>query len=138
MKPLRPIPFILILCVLAAGCRKGQEMDPELDRSEDVCLRVKGKAIFTYDIDQDQLTFNEFLQEFRAGSDDMGSYFIVTCKQLPTRDGQDIKADLRWKNGSGSAQKRSGLTFRVQKTDEQGRIWLWCSKERIGAVVRKF
>ena len=30
----------------------------------------------------------------------------------------------------------SGLEFSVEKTDEQGRVWLWCKKRKLAATVQ--
>lgn len=126
---------ILALSFLAASCGgKKVEMDPILYDSDQVALMVKGKSMFTCTGNNCQIGFNRTLREFRAGNDDMTSYFVITCSELPAKEGQEIKADLQWTSGS-SVKSSTGLTFQVEKIDA-GLVWLWNATDKTGAVVK--
>ncbi len=132
--------LIIVLSVLTlAGCHgnKGHdpEPDPEIKDATQVFLKVKGNVVFRYAEGDTQLGYNEKLREFRAGNDDMSSYFILTCAELPTREGQEIKADLRWTSG-GTVKKSSGITFTVEAMESTGLVRLWCAADKTGAVVQ--
>lgn len=124
--------------LLLAGCSHAPEMDPTLLETSSVSLTVKGKSLFVFDEETSQMSWDGGKRSFRAGNDDMTSYFILTCADLPHEDGQILKADIFWKTG-GSLKNRSDVAFQVGKTDlASGQVWLWSSSEKIGAVIRIF
>ena len=127
---------IIALSVLVfAGCKEKVEMDLTLYESEQVCLMVKGKQVFTFTEGDGQLGYNRTLKQFRAGNDDMTSFFVLTCSDLPRQEGQEIRAELKWTSGS-SVKTSGGVTFKVEKYDDTGLIWLWNSVDKTGAVVK--
>jgi len=132
MKTLR---YILPLLLLLVSCKPKVEMDPGLYASDTVSLMVKGKSVFTYDEGTMQLGFNRTLGQFRAGNDDMSSFFVLTCSEIPREEGQEIKADLQWTSGS-SVKTSSGLTFKVEKYESTGLVWLWSAADKTGVVVK--
>jgi hypothetical protein len=125
----------LALLPLLATCGKKVEMDPVLYESDTIALMVKGKTVFTFDEGTMQLGFNRSRRQFRASNDDMTSFFIITCSDLPRQEGQELTADVQWGSGS-SVRTSSGLTFKVEKYDGTGLVWLWCATDKTGAVVR--
>lgn len=124
-----------LMLLLLSACGKKVEMDPVLYESDTVALMVKGKTVFTYDEGTMQLGFNRVQRQFRAGNDDMTSYFVLTCSELPREEGQELKADVQWGSGN-SGKTSSGLTFKVEKYESTGLVWLWCAADKTGAVVR--
>jgi hypothetical protein len=134
MRKLRHI-LILALLPLLAACGKKVEMDPVLYESDTVALMVKGKTVFTFDEGTMQLGFNRSRRQFRAGNDDMTSFFVLTCSELPRQEGQELTADVQWTSGS-SVRTSSGLTFKVEKYESTGLVWLWCATDKTGAVVK--
>jgi hypothetical protein len=134
MRKLRHI-LILALLPLLAACGKKIEMDPVLYESDTVALMVKGKTVFTFDEGTMQLGFNRSRRQFRAGNDDMTSFFVLTCSELPRQEGQELTADVQWTSGS-SVRTSSGLTFKVEKYESTGLVWLWCATDKTGAVVK--
>ena len=132
MKTLR---YILPLLLLLVSCKPKVEMDPGLYASDTVSLMIKGKSVFTYDERTMQLGFNRTLGQFRVGNDEMSSFFVLTCSEIPREEGQEIKADLQWTSGS-SVKTSSGLTFKVEKYESTGLVWLWCATDKTGAVVK--
>jgi hypothetical protein len=132
---MRKYLYILALVLLCSGCNKKKvEMDLDMYNSEQVSLMVKGKRVFTFDEATGQLGYNRTLKQFRAGNDDMTSYFVLTCKETPRAQGQELKADLQWTSGN-SVKSSNGLTFKVEKYDT-GLAWLWSSADKTGAVVK--
>lgn len=131
---MRKYLLIIALVLLSAGCKKKVEMDLEMYNSDQVSLMVKGKRVFTFDEGTGQLGYNNTLRQFRAGNDDMTSYFVLTCSEAPRSQGQEIRADLQWTSGS-SSKSTKGLLFKVEKYDT-GLVWLWNSTDKTGAVVK--
>ncbi len=129
--------LIAILILTATGCREKENpgMDSGMYESNQVCLMVKGKLVYTFDEGEGQLAFNRTLKQFRAGNDDMTSYFVLTCSEAPRSQGQEIRADIQWTSGS-SVKSTNGLTFKVEKYDNTGLVWLWNSTDKTGAVVK--
>lgn len=131
---MRKYLLIIVLVLLSAGCKKKVEMDLEMYNSDQVSLMVKGKRVFTFDEGTGQLGYNNTLRQFRAGNDDMTSYFVLTCSEAPRSQGQEIRADLQWTSGS-SSKSTKGIIFKVEKY-ETGLVWLWNSTDKTGAVVK--
>ena len=133
---MRKYLFVLTLVILAStGCKKKVEMDLDMYNSTQISLMVKGKRVFTFDDGTCQLGYNRNLRQFRAGNDDMTSFFVLTCNEIPRSQGQEIKADLQWTSGS-SVKSANGLVYKVEKYDDTGLVWLWNSADKTGAVVK--
>ena len=132
---MRKYIFILALVLLFTGCKKKVEMDLEMYNSNQVSLMVKGKKVFTYDEGNGQIGFNRTLRQFRTGNDDMTSFFVLTCSELPREEGQEIRADIQWTAGN-SVKSSNNITLKVEKTDGTGLVWLWNASDKTGAVVR--
>ena len=128
----RLLPLLLLL--LLAACSRS-EMDPGMLESPTISLMVKGKTVFTLPEGEGQIGFNEKHLEFRAGTDDMSAFFTLTCDALPEAEGQEITDNLRWSDGT-TTRTRNKLTFKVEKYEDTGLVWLWCAKDKTGAVVR--
>ena len=126
--------IIALLTLLLSGCKKKVEMDLDMYNSNQVSLMVKGKKVFTFDEANGQFGYNRSLRQFRAGNDDMTSYFVLTCSELPRSEEQEIRATLQY--SSGSSGKSMDITLKVEKYDDTGLIWLWNSVDKTGAVVK--
>jgi hypothetical protein len=132
---MRKYLYIITWVLIFAGCKEKVEMDLEMYNSDQVSLMVKGKKVFTYSEGTCQLGYNRDLRQFRASNDDMTSFFVLTCSELPRQEGQEIRTELKWT--SGSSVKTSGdLVFKVEKYDDTGLVWLWNSTDKTGAVVK--
>lgn len=129
--------LIAILILTATGCREKENpgMDSGMYESNQVCLMVKGKLVYTFDEGEGQLAFNRTLKQFRAGNDDMTSYFVLTCSEIPRTKGQEIKGSIQWTSGS-SVKSSGNLVFKVEKYEDTGLVWLWDSTDKTGAVVK--
>ena len=132
---MRKFIVIIALVLLFTGCKEKVEMDLDMYNSNQVSLMVKGKKVFLYDDGTCQLGYNSSKRQFRAGNDDMTSYFVLTCSEAPRSQGQEIRADIQWTSGS-SVKSTNGLTFKVEKYDNTGLVWLWNSTDKTGAVVK--
>ena len=133
---MRKYLIIISLALVLGACGKKVEMDPLLYDSDEICLMVKGKIVFSYTEGTMQLSVNPDLREFRVGNDDMSQYFMLTCGALPREKGQEFQGNLRWTSGN-AVKTASGLTFKVEKTDENtGLVWLWCAADKTGAVIK--
>ena len=124
----------MILCI--CGCNRFNPEELLLPR-EDISLTVKGEVMLTYDPKTFQLGCNEEGNEFRVFDDNVGNWFTLTCKGRPVLTGDVLSADLAWTTPS-STKTRRGLLFSIEKTDSDGKIWLWCKEEAIGVVVKAF
>ena len=122
---------------MGTGCKEKVEVEMDLGmyESEQVCLMVKGKKVFTFTEGDGQLAYNRTLKQFRAGNDDMTSFFVLTCGELPRQEGQEFRADIQWTSGN-SVKSSSGITLKVEKMDGTGLVWLWNANDKTGAVVR--
>jgi hypothetical protein len=134
---MRKYLYIVSLLLAATGCRdpKKVEPDPVMYESNQVSLMVKGKQVFTFTEGDGQLGYNPSLKQFRAGNDDMTSFFVLTCTDIPRQAGQEIRADIQWTAGN-SVKSSNNITLKVEKTDGTGLVWLWNASDKTGAVVR--
>ena len=126
--------IIALIPLLLARCKEKVDMDLDMYNSEQVSLMVKGKKVFTYTEGTGQLGYNRSLRQFRAGNDDMTSFFVLTLDELPRQEGQEIRGGVQWT--SGSSVKSTNLTFKVEKYDGTGLVWLWNATDKTGAVVK--
>ena len=126
--------IIALLILVGTGCKEKVDMDLDMYNSEQVSLMVKGKKVFTYTEGTGQLGYNRSLRQFRAGNDDMTSFFVLTLDELPRQEGQEIRGGVQWT--SGSSVKSTNLTFKVEKYDGTGLVWLWNAADKTGAIVK--
>ena len=133
---MRKYLYIMGLLILAlTGCKEKVDMDLDMYNSDQISLMVKGKRVFTYAEGTGQLGYNRTLRQFRAGNDDMTDFFVLTLDQLPRQEGQEIRGNLQWTSGS-SVKSSNGLTFKVEKYEGTGLVWLWNAQDKTGAVVK--
>ena len=126
---------VLVLAAALFSSCSGNKVDPEFVATSDFSLKVKDDMIFKYDPLTCQVAFNREKGEFRVHTDNMSDYYCLTLKFVPTGEGQKVKGDITWTNRSDVVTK-SDLAFVVKKVDRNGKMWLWCRKERIGAVIQ--
>ena len=131
---MRKYLYIVGLLLALTGCKEKVDMDLDMYNSEQISLMVKGKKVFTYTEGTGQLGYNRSLRQFRAGNDDMTSFFVLTLDELPRQEGQEIRGGVQWT--SGSSVKSTNLTFKVEKYDGTGLVWLWNAADKTGAIVK--
>ena len=134
----RTITYALVAAcgILLAGCNPdGKLRIEEFNSSEGIGLKIGSLDIITYDPLTSQLAYNETDMVFRVNDDNMADYFILKCYQFPS-SGATVKADLTYTTDN-DIKTRNGISFEVTKTDDaSGKVWLWNSKNKIGAVVK--
>ncbi|MCX4335473.1 MAG: hypothetical protein K1V99_01290 [Bacteroidales bacterium] len=132
---MKKIIMILTVALLAASCDKYDVTEVLLQRS-DISLTWKGKLQMSYNESSCQLGFNEEKKEFRVYDDALGYWFIVRCNQMPRHVDQTLKADVEWTTANDTRTEK-GVEFSVEKTDSQGKIWMWSKSKKIGVVIRQ-
>ena len=127
--------LLLILVITAAGCQR-YDIDEILISRNDISLTWKGIEQFTYSPETCQLGFNAAKNEFRAQTDNLSGWFVLTCMVMPAAEGDEIEADIRW-TGPSESRSMQGLKFKVKKVAGDGQMWLWCKSAKIGVTIRK-
>ena len=127
--------IIALLVLVGTGCKDKVDMDLDMYNSDQISLMVKGKKVFTYTEGTGQLAYNRTTRQFRAGNDDMTSFFVLTLDELPRQEGQEIRGAVQWTSGS-SVKSTNNLVFKVEKYDGTGLVWLWNAADKTGAVVK--
>ncbi len=102
---------------------------------EDISFTMKGTDQFSYDPLTCQLSHNASKNEYRVFDDKLSEWFMIRCSERPENVGQTVTAELTWM-ASSSTKTLKNLTFKVEKTDESGMIWLWCTQKSIGIVIK--
>lgn len=133
------IPVIVALLACLAGllcsCQRTDGFDHDDFLGNDVCLRVDGEMLHSYSPSSGQLSFNKGRREFRAGTDAMSDYFVLTLSSVPKEEGQVVTGSLKWTTYNDIVSL-SDLSFKVKEVTSDGKIWLWCSSRKINVVVR--
>jgi hypothetical protein len=63
---------------------------------------------------------------------------VLRAYQTLSSLGQEFSADLRYTE-SGKEKSEKDLTFRIEKiSNSEGLVWLWCSSDNIGLVIKVF
>jgi len=132
--PIRYVAALVAAAALLSSCT-GSKVDPEFVATTDFSLKVKDETVFTYNPLTCQVAFNREKGEFRVHTDNMSDYYCVTLRSVPTAEDQKVKGSVTWTSKS-DINTRSDLAFVVKKVDRTGKMWLWCRKERIGAVIQ--
>ncbi len=133
---MKKLIIIISSLLLLVSCSGDKHMESALLEQETVCLKIKGKLVHSFDAASCQLGYNASKKQFRMGNDDMSEYFIVTCSDIPSREGQSVTATLEWTQNS-SIQKKTGINFNVEKSSSDGTVWLWSRKEGIAAILHR-
>ncbi len=128
--------FLILFCAVLAlsGCVGGSKVEPEFLNGSDICLRINGTNVFTYDPLSCQLAFNRRGCEFRVHTDTMSDYYCVTLDAMPSSEGQKVGGSLCWTSTSSILHK--DCTFTVEKISDDGCVRLWSGKAKIGTVIK--
>lgn len=124
---------LLFLCLLAASCDRQSTTDlGQFVNDGTVRLEIDGATVFRYTANVCQLAFNEGRAEFRAFTDTMLDYFVLTLDRIPETPGTRVNASLIWSSGSGE-KERKNITLDAKRI-KGDIIWL-CDDSRRNAVV---
>ncbi len=126
--------LILMILLSAASCIR-YDVDEILLVRDDISLTVKGVDQYVYNPLTCQISHNKTKNEYRVYDDKLSGWFLLKCSDMPTDEGQNITADLSW-TGDKRQEIMKGLSFKVEKTDGSGKIWLWCKDKSIGIVIK--
>ena len=127
---------ILALCLLSL-CACDQQGVTELAgfiTDDTVRLEIDGVRVFTYDEDGCQLAYNEKRCEFRAHTDTMLDYFVVSLSAVPSRIGAKVNATIVWSTDAGEKAKEN-ITLEAKRIKGDV-IWLCDASRRNAVVVR--
>lgn len=127
--------FLLILAFAAVSCNRF-DVDEILLLRNDVSLTWKGEEQFSNAPVLCQMGFNASRNEFRAQTDNLSSWFVIRCSEMPIAEGDEIEADISW-TGAKDTRSMKGLEFKVKKVTSDGMIWMWCKSAKIGVTFMK-
>lgn len=126
--------IIFILAVLSSGCSpEGKEF--VFMESSDISLSWKGSVQVLFNEQTCQLAYNDKRHEYRVYDDRLGDWFTLSCSQKPVAEGETIVADVSW-TGDRTPKSYKGLEFTVRRVNEDGLIWLWNERNRIGIIIK--
>lgn len=128
------IIILMLMTVVATGCGPQTKELPILEQS-DISLTWKDNIQVTYSSSGYQMGYNDATYEYRVYDDRLANWFSIRCDSKPETAGQELTADVSW-TGRKSTKSFTGRTFKVEKTDENGLIWLWCQSEKIGIIIK--
>ena len=131
---MKHLTFILLGLLTLTGCTF-YSMEDILLRESEISLSWRGEQQVVYVPSEFQLAYNDRDNEFRVYSDRLGEWFTVKCSEKPSAEGQLLKADVSW-TASKSTKQLKSLDMKVEKTDEEGLIWLWNSSHRVGIIIK--
>ena len=124
------IPFI---CALT-GCNPDFTENNLMGQSE-ISLIWKGAVQVTYNEHTGQIGYNDSRHEYRIYDDKLANWFTVRFSEEPLEEGQELSADVSW-TGSKNPKTFNGLSFTVKKISQDGLIWLWNEREKIGIIIK--
>ena len=137
MKKILKYMAVLAAVLLMGSCMQYDVTEVLLSRN-DISLTVKGNPVFVYQPDNCQVAFNTKRNEYQAMNDDGSEYYVLRAYQTLSSLGQEFSADLRYTE-SGKEKSEKDLTFRIEKiSNSEGLVWLWCSSDNIGIVIKVF
>ncbi len=126
---------LIILMLLGMVSCVRYDMDEILLQRDDISFTIKGEDQFEYNPLTCQFGHNGDTHEYRVLDDMLSNWFIVKCDERPSGAGQELTADITW-TASSSIKTMKGLTFRIEKTDASGNIWMWCRQKKVGIVIK--
>lgn len=125
---------IALMLAASTGCNRYHVEDILLPRNE-ISLTVKGADQIIYDEESWQLGYNDERNEFRIVNDKLRDWVIFRCDADPATAGQMVTAYLEYTTAD-DVKRLDGLSFSVEKTSEEGLIWLWNDDKKIGIVIK--
>lgn len=127
--------IILIIIAAAASACNRYDIEEVLLIRNDISLTWKGKEQIVYDPIECQLSHNHETNTFRVYDDALANWFMISCRARPSHEGQELSADVSWTTDNDTKHEK-GLTFRVEKIDESGQVWMWNKSKNIGIVIK--
>ena len=131
---MKRLAIIFIALASAAGCTLYTMEDTLLPR-EDISLTWKGDVQVSYESSSCQMGFNDARNEYRIYSDMLADWFVLKCSEKPAGMDHVFQADVSW-TGDKSTMTKTGIGFKVVKTDNEGKMWLWNESDKIGIIIK--
>lgn len=128
------IIILLSIVLIFNGCVEEKTVETLLSES-DICLNWKGTRQVTYESTDYQVAYNDKTNEYRIYDDRLANWFTVRCSEKPCSVGQRLTADVSW-TGKKSTKSFTAKTFRVEKVEENGLVWLSSETDRIGIIIK--
>lgn len=128
------ITVTITMLALATGCIN-YNVEEVLLSSTEISLTWKGDVQVSYSPVTHQLGYNDSRNEYRVYDDKLSEWFILQCAEKPSSAGQIVDADISW-TGSNNIKKLKGVQFKVEKTDEYGKIWMWNQDHGVGIIIQ--
>ena len=128
------LAFALMSAV--SGCVRKYEPDAAFLERDVLSLEMDGSSVVEYEPETWQVGFSRENRQFRVHNDTMSEYYVLTCSALPDHVGQKLTCSLKYASYKVAVYK-SGMEFEVKKMDDNGVIWLWNSRKRVGVTVKE-
>ena len=126
--------IILPLFYILIGCTPDFTENNLINQNE-ISLIWKGAVQVSFDEATGQLGYNDARNEYRVYNDKLSDWFTMRCSEEPTEEGQVLSADVSW-TGERSPKSFNGLSFKVKRISQEGLIWLWNEREKIGIIIK--
>lgn len=126
--------IMAIIAALATGCR-GYDAEEVLLPRNDISLTIKGETIMSYEENSCQIGFNDERKEFRVLDNMLTDWFILRCEQIPSSQGQTIRAELEYTTVD-DVKSITGLRLSVKKINTEGMVWMWEEEKEMGIVIK--
>ena len=127
--------ILTFIMLVLTSCTSKDELAEALLESQEISLTWKGVVQVTYDQETFQLGYNSSRNEYRVYDDKLAYWFIVSCSEKPTSEGQTIKADISW-TGISKTYSSKDMQLTVKKIDTSGLVWLWNQSEALGIIIK--
>lgn len=131
MKRLASMSLLVLLC--SCSGKNTTQLAPFV-QDDTVRLEIDGQRVFVYDEVNCQLSFNVEHGEFRAHTDTMLDYFVVSLDEIPRRAASSVTADIIWTTKFGVKTKQN-VTLDTKRIVGDV-IWLCDDSQHVAAVVR--
>lgn len=125
--------YIVSLMLAATSCIDDRLAETNL-QNMDASISLKGMTMSVFDPGNCQYAFNSARNEYRMHDDNMGQYIILQCSTRPANEGDSFTANLTYTTDNDIV-KETGLPFVVQKTSQDGKLWIWNKTKKYGLVI---
>ncbi len=126
--------ILLLALLLFASCDTGRTVVSNFISDDTVRLELSGTRVFSYSDSKCQLAYNEQRRQFRAMTDSMLDYFIVTLDAIPSSSGERVTASIVWTDINGEHTKNN-VTLEAKRI-KGDIIWLCDDSQQNAAVIR--
>ena len=125
---------IILTLLLITGCVRTQPDEVLLPRTE-ISLTIKGEVVMEFIPTTCQIGYSSESYEFRLVDNKLRDWVIFRSDAKPTNVGQKVKAYLEYTSES-SVKTLKDLEFSIEKTGDDGMVWLWNKEKKIGIIIK--